>query len=64
MPVLTLGDERRINVFFRLAEPDVIAGVRTGRPPAPTQPPVPAQPTQDMSPREVFLALRDLRNRW
>jgi hydroxyacylglutathione hydrolase len=54
MPVLTLGEEKRVNAFFRLDNPEIIAGVRRSRP---------AQ-AADGSPRAVFLALRDLRNRW
>ncbi|HEY5019601.1 MAG TPA: hydroxyacylglutathione hydrolase [Steroidobacteraceae bacterium] len=54
MPILTLGEERQINVFFRLDCPEIIAGLKRMRPAMPAQP----------SPREVFLALRDLRNRW
>jgi hydroxyacylglutathione hydrolase len=54
MPVLSLSEEKQINVFFRLDSPEVIAGLRQVRPKLPAEP----------SPREVFLALRELRNRW
>ena len=53
-PLLTLADELRLNTFFRLDEPGVIAGLRT-RVPA-----LSAHPDR----REVFLALRELRNSW
>jgi len=53
-PLLTLADELRLNTFFRLAEPTVIEGLRT------------RFPTLSVKPnhREVFLALRQLRNSW
>ena len=51
---LTLAEEKRINSFFRLQEPGLIAGLRA-RVPA-----LGATPTR----REVFLALRELRNDW
>jgi hydroxyacylglutathione hydrolase len=54
MPILSLSEEKQINVFFRLDSPEIIAGVRKARPNLPSEP----------SPREVFLALRELRNRW
>jgi hydroxyacylglutathione hydrolase len=54
MPVLTLGEEQQVNVFFRLDRPEIIAGARRARPAM----------LVDNSPRAVFLALRDLRNRW
>ncbi|MGA8708013.1 MAG: hydroxyacylglutathione hydrolase C-terminal domain-containing protein [Steroidobacteraceae bacterium] len=54
MPVLTLGEERQVNVFFRLDEPEIIAGVKKARPAM----------LAETTPRAVFLALRDLRNRW
>lgn len=53
-PVTTLGDERRINTFFRLRNPQVIAGLREIFPELPAEP----------DPRMVFLKLRELRNRW
>ena len=54
MPVLSLGEEKQINVFFRLDQPEIIAGVKRARPAMLTE----------ATPRAVFLALRDLRNRW
>ncbi len=54
MPVLNLGEERQVNVFLRLDNPEIIAGLKNTRPAMPDLP----------SPREVFLALRELRNRW
>jgi hydroxyacylglutathione hydrolase len=54
MPILTLAEEKQVNVFFRLDSPEIIAGLRQVRPEMPAEP----------SPREVFLALRELRNRW
>jgi hydroxyacylglutathione hydrolase len=53
IPVTNLGEERRFNAFFRLENEQIIEGLRAraawkGQP----------------GPREVFLALRDLRNRW
>ena len=54
MPTLTLAEERQVNVFFRLASPEIIAGLsRAG-----------AISGAHPSAREVFLALRELRNRW
>ena len=52
--VLTLSEEFTINSFFRLTEPGLIATLRQ------RAPGLPARPT----PREVFLALRELRNDW
>ncbi|HEY3809247.1 MAG TPA: hydroxyacylglutathione hydrolase [Steroidobacteraceae bacterium] len=54
MPVLSLTEEKQVNVFFRLDEPEIIAGVKRARPAMLTE----------TTPRAVFLALRDLRNRW
>ncbi len=54
VPVMTLGEERQINAFFRLQNPEIIAGLRRIRP----------DWTSDPDPRAVFLALRELRNRW
>ena len=53
-PITTLGDERRINTFFRLRNPAVIDGLRA------LFPAMPADPDA----RTVFLKLRELRNRW
>ena len=54
MPVTTLAEEQRINTFFRLQHPDVIEQLRERFPELPEQP----------TPREVFVRLRELRNRW
>jgi hydroxyacylglutathione hydrolase len=54
IPVLSLGQEKQVNVFFRLEQPEIIAGVKRARPAMLTE----------VTPRAVFLALRDLRNRW
>ena len=53
-PLLTLADEMRFSCFFRLQDPAVIAGVRA------KLPALSAHPDR----REVFLALRELRNAW
>jgi hydroxyacylglutathione hydrolase len=53
-PVTTLADERHINTFFRLREPQVIERLRASVPGLPANP----------EPRAVFIALRELRNRW
>jgi hydroxyacylglutathione hydrolase len=53
-PVTTLADEMRINTFFRLGSPGVIAGLRDNFPDLPPQP----------DPKTVFIRLRELRNRW
>jgi hydroxyacylglutathione hydrolase len=54
MPILTLAEERQVNVFLRLGSPEIVAGLaRTG-----------ALGGSRPSGREVFLALRELRNRW
>ncbi|HWG76796.1 MAG TPA: hydroxyacylglutathione hydrolase C-terminal domain-containing protein [Steroidobacteraceae bacterium] len=54
MPILTLTEERQVNVFLRLASPEIIAGLaRNG-----------AIDHARANGREVFLALRELRNRW
>jgi hydroxyacylglutathione hydrolase len=54
MPVTTLGEEKRFNVFFRLQNPQVIAGLRQRFADLPEAP----------SPRDVFVRLRELRNKW
>ncbi|HEX2789928.1 MAG TPA: hydroxyacylglutathione hydrolase C-terminal domain-containing protein [Steroidobacteraceae bacterium] len=54
MPVTTLAQEQQFNVFFRLDSPEVIAELRKVR----------SDWQSDPGPREVFLALRELRNRW
>jgi len=53
-PILTLADERRLNSFFRLDRPSLIDGLRARVPSLSRSP----------SAREVFLALRELRNNW
>ncbi len=52
--VTTLADEREINTFFRLQNASVVARLREAFPELPERP----------EPREVFLKLRELRNRW
>jgi len=52
--VTTLADEKRVNTFFRLASPGVIARLREAFPDLPEQPDA----------RTVFVKLRELRNRW
>jgi len=52
--VTTLAQEKRINTFFRLQSPQVIARLRARFPDLPEQPDA----------RTVFVRLRELRNRW
>ena len=52
--VTTLGEEKRINTFFRLASPTVIARLREAFPGLRQRPDA----------RTVFLGLRELRDRW
>lgn len=52
--ITTLGEEKRINAFFRLQNPQVIAGLREQFPDLPENPDA----------RTVFVRLRELRNRW
>jgi hydroxyacylglutathione hydrolase len=54
MPVTTLGEEKLFNTFLRLQNPVIIAGLREQFPDLPEHP----------SPREVFVSLRALRNKW
>ena len=54
MPVTTLAEEKRFNAFFRLQNPEIIAGLREKFPELPENP----------TPREVFVHLRLLRNKW
>jgi hydroxyacylglutathione hydrolase len=54
MPITNLGEERQFNAFFRLNNPQIIDGLRR----------IKSNWTKDPGPREVFLALRELRNRW
>jgi len=50
---LTIGEQRRVNTFFRLEEPGVLSGLEE------------AFPERDLSSLEArFVALRELRNRW
>jgi hydroxyacylglutathione hydrolase len=53
-PVLTLHEEREVNPFFRLQQPELIDGLRS----------IDASVSARPSPREVFLTLRELRNSW
>jgi hydroxyacylglutathione hydrolase len=53
-PVLSLAEELSINAFFRLGEPALVEGLRARHAGLAARP----------APREVFLALRELRNRW
>jgi hydroxyacylglutathione hydrolase len=53
MPVLTLGDERAVNAFLRLGSEEIIERLAQRQA-------LPARATA----REVFLTLRELRNRW
>ncbi len=53
-PILTLAEEHQVNVFFRLGSPQIIARLTEAG----------ALGADQRSPREVFLALRALRNRW
>jgi len=52
--VTTLGLEKRINTFFRLHSPSVIARLREAFPDLPDEP----------DPKTVFVKLRELRNSW
>lgn len=54
MPVLTLSDELTVNSFFRLNEPGLREGLRQRVP----------ELAAGASEREVFLRLRELRNKW
>lgn len=53
-PVTTLAEERHFNTFFRLGSAEVIARLRKAFPGMPAEP----------GAEEVFLRLRELRNRW
>jgi hydroxyacylglutathione hydrolase len=53
MPVTNLGQERQFNAFLRLESPEIIEGLRSR-----------TEWKNTPGPREVFLALRELRNRW
>jgi hydroxyacylglutathione hydrolase len=52
--VTTLNLEKEINTFFRLSSPSVITRLREAFPDLPDHP----------GPMEVFLKLRELRNKW
>ena len=52
--VTTLEVEKRVNTFFRLTSPSVIAALREAFPDLPEQP----------DRKTVFLRLRELRNSW
>ena len=52
--VTTIGQEKTVNTFFRLNNPEVIAKLRE------TFPDLPAEPDE----KTVFLKLRELRNEW
>jgi len=52
--VTTLAQEKRVNTFFRLGSPGVIARLREAFPDLPEQ----------LDARTVFVKLRELRNRW
>jgi hydroxyacylglutathione hydrolase len=52
--VTTLGDEKRVNTFFRLRSPEVIARLRERFPEIGESPDA----------RTVFIKLRELRNKW
>jgi hydroxyacylglutathione hydrolase len=52
--VSTLGEEKRVNTFFRLQNPEVIAKLRERFPEVGEKPDA----------RTVFVKLRELRNRW
>jgi len=53
-PVTTLAQEKRINTFFRLHNPRIIAGLREQF----------ADLGENPDARAVFLKLRELRNAW
>ena len=52
-PILTLAQEHQVNVFFRLDSAEVISRLTDA-----------GTLSQRATPRDVFLALRELRNRW
>jgi len=54
VPVTTLGQEKRVNTFFRLQSPTVIARLRAAFPEVGEKP----------DSKTVFLKLRELRNSW
>jgi hydroxyacylglutathione hydrolase len=54
MPVTTLAEEREVNAFFRLQQPEIAASVSRSQEPVPER----------ADGRDIFMALRALRNRW
>jgi hydroxyacylglutathione hydrolase len=52
--VTTLAEEKEFNTFFRLQNPTIVARLREAFP----------ELGDDPSPKQVFLALRELRNAW
>jgi hydroxyacylglutathione hydrolase len=54
VPITTIGEEKRINTFFRLQSPPLIARLRQSFPDIGERPDA----------RTVFLKLRELRNQW
>ena len=52
--ITTLGEEKRINAFLRLSNPEIIARLREKFPEIGEKPDA----------RTVFVKLRELRNRW
>ena len=52
--VTTIGQEKKINTFFRLYSPTVIETLRRDFPDLPDRP----------DPETVFIKLRELRNKW
>ncbi len=52
--ITTMADERRINSFFRLNNPDIIQKLQNEN----------AEISDKPEPREIFKALRQLRNNW
>jgi hydroxyacylglutathione hydrolase len=53
-PITTIGDEKRVNAFFRLQSAALIERLRERF----------ADLDEDPDPRVVFLRLRELRNHW
>ncbi len=54
LPVTTLGEEKKFNTFFRLGSAEIIDGLREQF----------ADLPREVAPRDVFVALRALRNKW
>jgi len=52
--ITTMGDERRINSFFRLTNPAIIQKLKSEN----------SKISDNPAPREIFKALRHLRNHW